>query len=166
MIYYVWNASGNFEKILNGNGIFHKRALGNGIRAPSLFRTLPKQLIGRWLTKFWSTKVTKLLLFFKFTLLHRRLATSDFQNKIGIREMIFVPFWRTEKESLFHIFWSYVFRDVLFLQGFMKRLTKNQIKLESIIFTADLILGPKSDTLFITKQYFYFLVARYYIWSC
>ena len=50
--------------------------------------------------------------------------------------MIFVPFGRTEKESLFHIFWSYVFRDVL--QGFfMKRLTKNQIKLKSIIFTAD-----------------------------
>ena len=32
IIYYVWNARGNFEKILNGNGIFHKIALGNGIR--------------------------------------------------------------------------------------------------------------------------------------
>ena len=51
-------------------------------------------------------------------------------------------------------------------QGFMKRLAKNKIKLKSNIFTADLIIGLKSDTLFITKQYFYFLVARYYLWSC
>ena len=36
IIYYVWNASGNFEQILNGNGIFHKIALGNGIRPPLL----------------------------------------------------------------------------------------------------------------------------------
>ena len=34
IIYYVWNASGNFEKILNGNGIFHKINMGNGIRPP------------------------------------------------------------------------------------------------------------------------------------
>ena len=34
--YYILRlkCSGNFEKILNGNGIFHKIALGNGIRTP------------------------------------------------------------------------------------------------------------------------------------
>jgi len=31
---YVWNVSGNFEEILNGNGIFRKIALGNGTRPP------------------------------------------------------------------------------------------------------------------------------------
>ena len=36
----------------------------------------------------------------------------------------------------------------------MKWLAKNQKKLKSNIFTADLIIGLKSDTLFNTKQYF------------
>ena len=48
----------------------------------------------------------------------------------------------------------------------MKRWAKNQIKLKSEILTPDMIIGQRSDTVHNTKQYFYFLVARYYIWSC
>ena len=48
----------------------------------------------------------------------------------------------------------------------MKWLGENQIKLKSEIFTPDIIIGLRSDTLSDTKQYFYFLVARYYNWSC
>ena len=48
----------------------------------------------------------------------------------------------------------------------MKRLAENQMILKSNIFTADIIIGPRSNTLSNTKQYFYFLVARNYIWSC
>ena len=48
----------------------------------------------------------------------------------------------------------------------MKWLAENQIKLKSNIFTPDIIIGLRSDTLSNTKQYFYFLAARYYIWSC
>ena len=48
----------------------------------------------------------------------------------------------------------------------MKWLAKNQMKLKSEILTLDIILGLRSDTLQNIKQYFYFLVARYYIWSC
>ena len=54
---------------------------------------------------FDSTKNTKLI-FFQFKLLHRRLATNDFLNKIGIKENDICTFCRTEKESLFHLFWS------------------------------------------------------------
>ena len=48
----------------------------------------------------------------------------------------------------------------------MKWLAENQIKLQSDIFTPNIIIGLKSDTLSNTEQYFYFLVARYFIWSC
>ena len=45
---------------------------------------------------FYSTKATKLTIF-QFKLLHRRLATNDFLNKIGIREDDICTFCRTEK---------------------------------------------------------------------
>ena len=48
----------------------------------------------------------------------------------------------------------------------MRWLAENQIKLKSEILTLDITIGLRSDTLSKTKQYFYFLVARYYIWSC
>ena len=112
---------------------------------------------------FDSTKATKLIIF-QFELLHRRLATNDFLNKICIRENDICTVCRTEKESLSFILdvkW-----DVPFWQGFKKWLAENQIKLKSNIFTPDITIGLRSDTLSNTKQYFYFLVARYYIWSC
>ena len=110
------------------------------------------------------TKATKLIIF-QFKLLHRRLATNDFLNKIGIRENDICTFCRTEKESLFHLFCS-CSETSFFWQGFKRWLAENQIKLKSNIFTPDIIIGLRSDTLSNTKQYFYFLVARYYIWSC
>ena len=113
---------------------------------------------------FGSTKATKLI-FFSFKLLHRHLATNDFLKKIGIRENDICTFCRTENESLFHLFCS-CRETSCFWQGFIKWLAENQIKLKSSIFTSDIIISLRSDTLSNTKQYFYFLAARYYIWSC
>ena len=47
---------------------------------------------------FYSTKAAKLIVF-QFKLLHRRSATNDFLNEIGIRENDICTFCRTEKES-------------------------------------------------------------------
>ena len=99
---------------------------------------------------FYSTKATKLIIF-HFKLLHRRLATNDFLHKIGIREDDICTFCRTEKESLFHLFWS-CSETSCFWQDFMKWLAENQIKLKSEIFTPDIIIGLRSDTLSNTKQ--------------
>ena len=76
---------------------------------------------------FYSTKATKLIIF-QFKLLHRRLATNDFLHKIGIGEDDICTFCRTEKESLFHLFWS-CSETSCFWQGFMKWLAETQIKL-------------------------------------
>ena len=110
---------------------------------------------------FYSTKASKLIIF-QFKLLHRRLATNDFLNKIGIRENDICTFCITEKESLYHLFWS-CSETSSFWRDLMKWLAKNQMKLKSEILTPDIIIGLRSDTLHKTKQYFYFLVARYYI---
>ena len=113
---------------------------------------------------FYRTKATKLIIF-QFKLFHWRLATNDFRNKVGIGENDICTFCRTEKESLFHLFWS-CSETSSFWQGFMKWLAENQIKIKSEILTPGIIIGLRSDTLSNTKQYFYFLVARCYIWSC
>ena len=62
---------------------------------------------------FYSTKATKLIIF-QLKLLHRRLATTDFLNKIGIIEtMIFEPFAEPRK-SPFFIYSGHVVRRPLF----------------------------------------------------
>ena len=112
---------------------------------------------------FCSTKDTKIIIF-QFKLLHRRLATNDYLNKIGIRDNDICTFCRTEKESLFHLFWSCI-ETSCFWQDFIKWLAENQIKLKSNIFPPNVMIDLRSDTLSSTKQCFYFLAARYYIWS-
>ena len=52
---------------------------------------------------FCSTKDTKIIIF-QFKLLHRRLATNNYLNKIGIRDNDICTFCRTEKESRFIYF--------------------------------------------------------------
>ena len=79
--------------------------------------------------------------------------------------MIFVPFAEPRK-SLFFIYFGRVVRRPFFWQGFKKWLAENHTNLKSNIFTPDIIIDLRSDTLSNTKQYFYFLVARYYMWSC
>jgi len=54
---------------------------------------------------FSYTKIPKLIIF-ELKLLHRRLATNDFLNKIGMRPDVLCTFCRDEKESLIHLFWS------------------------------------------------------------
>ena len=51
---------------------------------------------------FHCTNATKLIIF-QFKLLHRRLATNGFLNKIGIREklVIFAPFAEPKKSLVF-----------------------------------------------------------------
>ena len=113
---------------------------------------------------FCSTKVAKLIIF-QFKLLHRRLATKDFLKKIGLRENDICIFCGTVKESLIHLFWT-CSKTFCFWQDFMKWLSQNQIMLKSNILAPAIIIGLRSDTLSHTKQYFYFLVARYFIWTC
>ena len=114
---------------------------------------------------FSCTKIPKLINF-QFKLLHRHLATNDFLKKIGIRPGDLCTFCRDGEESLIHLFWSC--RETnRFWKNFQDWLIKNTTasKPDSSLSLAA-FLGLKATFFPNAKQYFYFLVARYYIWTC
>ena len=114
---------------------------------------------------FSCSKISKLIIF-QFKLLHRRLATNDFLNKIGIRPDDLCTFCRDERESLIHLFWS-CRKTNSFWKNFQDWLIKNLILLRpNSSLSSAAVLGLKANFFSNTKQYFYFLVARYYIWTC
>ena len=115
-----------------------------------------------YILPFRCTKVTKLIIF-QFKLLHRRLATNDFLNKIGLRENDVCTFCGREKETLIHLFWTCT-ETLSFWEDFRNWLTENQIVLKNNSLSPELILGLRSDAFFDTQQYFFFLVARFFIW--
>ena len=114
---------------------------------------------------FSCTKISKLIIF-QFKLLQGRLATNNFLNKIGIRPDDHCTFCRDERESLIHLFWSC--RETnFFWKNFQDLLIKNLISLKpNSSLSSAAVLGLKANFFSKTKQYFYFLVARYYIWTC
>jgi len=114
---------------------------------------------------FSCPKIPKLIIF-QFKLLHRRLATNGFLNKIGLRPDDLCSFCTDKKESLIHLFWSP--RETnFFWKNLQDWLIKNAIALkpDSTLSSAP-VLGLRANFFPDTKQYFYFLVARYYIWTC
>ena len=113
---------------------------------------------------FSCTKISKLI--FQFKLLHRPLATNHFLNKIGIRPDDLCTFCRDEREPLIHLFWSS--RETnFFWRNFQGWLFKNLISLKpKSSLSSAAVFGLKANFFSNTKQYFYFLVARYYIWTC
>ena len=130
---------------------------------PNYFNSINWKMVYK--LPFSSTKISKLIIF-QFNL-HRCLATNDFLNKIGIRPDDLCPFCRDERESLIHLFWSCRKTNNSFWKNFQDWLIKNLILLKpnSSLSSAG-VLGLKANLFSYTKQYFYFLVARYYIWTC
>lgn len=117
----------------------------------------------------FSCRTISKLIIFQFKLLHRRLATNDFLNKI-IRPIIrpndLCTFCRDERKSHIHLFWSC--RETNF-SG--KTFKIGELKISYYwnliaLYHRLQFLGLKANFFSNTKQYFYFLVARYYIWTC
>ena len=114
---------------------------------------------------FSCTKISKLFIF-QFKLIHRRLTTNDFLNKIGLRPVDFCTFCRDERESLIHLFW-YCRKTIFLWKNFLDWLVKNFTSLKpNSSLSSTLVLGLRTDLFSNTKQYFYFPVTTYYIWTC
>ena len=111
---------------------------------------------------FLFTKITKLIVF-QFKLLHRRLATNIFLTKINLKDNEQCTFCQNDRETLIHLFWTC---DVssLFWQGF-KQWGIIRGELPNIInLSPSLILGLKPNK---NKSInFYFLIARFFNWTC
>ena len=100
---------------------------------------------------FSSTKISKLIIF-QFKLLHGRLATNDFLNKIGIRPDDLCTFWRDERESLIHLFWS-CRKTSSFWKNFQDWVIKNLILLKpNSSLSSAAVLGLKANFFSNTKQ--------------
>ena len=113
-------------------------------------------------TPFLCTKITKLIVF-QFKLLHRRLATNSFLTKINLKDNEQCTFCQNDKETLIHLFWTCEV-SILFWQGF-KQWAINRGELSNITnLSPYLVLGLKPNK---NKSInFYFLIARYFIWTC
>ena len=113
-------------------------------------------------TPFLCTKITKLIVF-QFKLLHRRLATNSFLTKINLKDNEQCTFCQNDKETLIHLFWTCQV-SILFWQGF-KQWAINRGELSNITnLSPCLVLGLKPNK---NKSInFYFLIARYFIWTC
>ena len=77
----------------------------NGLRIAT---KTTKISIGVKLTSVLASKYTKStrLLEFQFKLLHRRIATNDFLNKVGLKDNSKCSFCGKEQEKLRHLFWE------------------------------------------------------------
>ena len=176
-------SKGNYEPFMD---VFLSVTKTNRIvyqKCVSSKQTTPSKTQSKWLTDcqitcfnstnwkmvyklpFRSTKISNLTIF-QFKLLHRRLATNDFLNKIDIRPEDLCTFCRDERESLIHLIWS-CRKTNSFWKLFQDWLIKNLILLKpNSSLSSAAVLGLKANFFSNTKQYFYFLVARYYIWTC
>ena len=115
-------------------------------------------------TPFCCTKASKLIVF-QFKLLHRRLATNDYLHKIGLRNDDICTFCKNGKESLAHLFW-HCKETFSFWGRFQDLLIRNQVTMKEKNYSMDLVLGLKIDVFSYLQHYLYFLVARYFIWTC
>ena len=115
-------------------------------------------------TPFCCTKASKLIVF-QFKLFHRRLATNDYLHKIGLRNDDICTFCKNGKESLAHLFW-HCKETFSFWGRFQDLLTGNQVTIKEKNYSMDLVLRLKIDVFSHLQHYFYFLVARYFIWTC
>lgn len=113
---------------------------------------------------FQCTKITKLRTF-QFKLLHRRLATNDFLQRINLSNTNLCSFCQCEVETLIHLFWSCTIIS-RFWQSFKEWLLKFETPQCSPELTPSLVIGLKPH-LFNHKHHpFLFLIARMYIWTC
>ena len=111
------------------------------------------------------TKSTRILEF-QHKLLHRRIATNDFQTKIGARNNCNpnCSFFNEEQEKLLHLFWSCP-KVVSFWHGLTVRLTSLHITPEQYTIDPLVALGLNPDSSKNHQQIiFSCLLARNYIW--
>ena len=111
------------------------------------------------------TKSTRLVEF-QFKLLHRRLSTNEFLNKIGINDNPKCSFCDQEPETLVHLFWSCP-KVASFWNSLNARLTLSQILPENYTMNISVALGLMLDSSKSHQQLnFCYLMARHFIWIC
>ena len=111
------------------------------------------------------TKSTRLLEF-QFKLLHRRIATNDFLNKVGLKDNSKCSFCGKEQEKLRHLFWECP-KVVVYWNSLTALLNGRNIITDNYKLEISVALGLRPDSSNHHHQInFCCLLARYYIWIC
>ena len=170
------NFMNTFLKHQKPSRIVYKKLISNQAERPLLSQERWQKDIGStakvkidwrkaYLLSAACTKSSKLI-DFNFRFLHRRLATNNFLQKIGIREDGTCTFCHDKKEDLLHLFWgcgkSRIFWNDLsiWLQACHMLSKENHLGMETA-------LGLKpDDSNFKLQINFFCLMAKHYIWIC
>ena len=103
---------------------------------------------------------------FQFKLLHRRIPTNSFLQKIGLKESGKCSFCGVELETLTHLFWD-CDETQCFWSKVVAWLKECKVVQESYILEITTALGLRPDTSNLKLQINYCLLqARFFVWCC
>ena len=106
------------------------------------------------------------LIEFQFKLLHRRIPTNSFLQKIGLKESDKCSFCGVELETLNHLFWD-CDETQCFWSKVVAWLKECKVVQESYILEITTALGLRPDTSNLKLQINYCLLqARFFVWCC
>ena len=106
------------------------------------------------------------LIEFQLKLLHRRIPTNSFLQKIGLKESGKCSFCGVELETLTHLFWD-CDETQCFWSKVVVWLKECKVVQESYILEITTALGLRPDTLNLKLQINYCLLqARFFVWCC
>ena len=120
---------------------------------------------GAYLLSRQCTKSSKLIEF-QFKLLHRRLPTNFFLQKIGLKDNGNCSFCGDEPDTLIHLFWT-CNKTQLFWKEVVVWLKECDVVRETYSLKMITALGLKPDTSNFKLQINYcLLLARFFVWCC
>ena len=100
---------------------------------------------------------------FQFKLLHRRIATNRYLNRIGISLTDTCTFCEQNSETLIHLFWDCVYTQT-FWQNFQSWLIQHQVKSNTFVLSLPICLGLV-DNIEDVLLHHALLTARFHIYS-
>ena len=106
------------------------------------------------------------LIEFQLKLLHRRIPTNSFLQKIGLKESGKCSFCGVELETLTHLFWD-CDETQCFWSKVVAWLKECKVVQESYILEITTALGLRPDTSNLKLQINYCLLqAKFFVWCC
>ena len=154
-----------YKKLIQRKSITPKASQEKWLKDCDIPENQPVQWRRVFTCPFKYTKCTKLITF-HFKLMHRRIATNTFLNKIGIKDSNKCSFCEDEPEHLLHLFWNCPktssFWNNLIAQLSLFNVIEKDFNLNSAVALGLSPVFSKGTGLINLCL----LIARFFIWLC
>ena len=154
-----------YKKLIQRKSITPKASQEKWLKDCDIPENQPVQWRRVFTCPFKYTKCTKLITF-HFKLMHRRIATNTFLNKIGIKDSNKCSFCEDEPEHLLHLFWNCPktssFWNKLIAQLSLFNVIEKDFNLNSAVALGLSPVFSKGTGLINLCL----LIARFFIWLC